>query len=332
MAQIIPFINTAHFILVLDQIVNILQTEIASQVLLAIESGKAQGTLTLDTQPLDGDNFTVHAKTYTLQSTLTNFDGNIQIGSTLADTQANIVSAFNLSGTAGVDYAALMTAHPTVDIADFINDKAILTAKTSGAAGNSIATTSSFSAPTNQFDAATLGNTRLGVDIDTDDFNFNVSKELFFPLDTLNELSIPLVNVKYDSSNFQDKTNKVDLRNEALYHIDIYVKKPSTDSVEGLTRASERVNFIVAQILYILKSPKYFNLGFEYEDAEGNLIKFIERRGFNTVSKLNPEDAGIPVENVLAARFVFEVKMIENLFDLQGNNLNLIYRNVSVKE
>lgn len=122
----------------------------------------AQGTLTMDTNPTDGDTMTVGSRTYTFEASLTDVDGNIQIGGTLADTKANLVAAFDLSGTAGTDYAASMTAHPSVDIAAFVGDDAVLTAHTPGAAGNSIATTETFTAVTNVFDAATLGTTTSG--------------------------------------------------------------------------------------------------------------------------------------------------------------------------
>jgi phage tail sheath gpL-like len=160
------------------------------------DQGKAQGTVTLDTQPTDGDTFTVDTKIYTLQSTLTNVDGNIQIGSTLAETQANIVNAFNLSGAAGVDYAANMTAHPTVDIAAFVTNAAVLTARIPGTAGNTIVTTETFTSPSNQFDAATLGTTTagsqasaagqisfVGTQVETQDYTLKIgSQEISFTL------------------------------------------------------------------------------------------------------------------------------------------------------
>lgn len=107
---------------------------------------------------------TVDAKVYTFQTTLTDVDGNIQIAGTLAGTKANLVAAFDLSGVAGTAYAASMTAHPTVDIAAFAGNDAVLTAKTGGVAGDTIATTETFFAGTNIFDGATLGTTTAGVD------------------------------------------------------------------------------------------------------------------------------------------------------------------------
>ena len=123
----------------------------------------AQGTLTMDTEPINGDTYTIDGKVYTFQTTLTDVDGNVNIGGTLAQAKLNLVAAMDRSGLAGTDYADLMTIHPSVDIAAFISDDAILTAKLGGAAGSLIATTESFDAVTNIFDAATLGATTEGV-------------------------------------------------------------------------------------------------------------------------------------------------------------------------
>lgn len=124
----------------------------------------AQGTLTMDTEPIDGDDYTIDAKTYTFQTTLTESDGNVNIGGSLAQAKLNLVAAMDKSGVDGTDYASAMTVHPTVDVAAFISDDAVLTAKVAGRAGNDIATTETFDEVTNVFDAATLGTTTLGED------------------------------------------------------------------------------------------------------------------------------------------------------------------------
>lgn len=124
----------------------------------------SQGILTMDLNPVDGDDMTVDGKVYTFQDTLLVGDGNIQIGGALPATQASLVAAFDLSGVAGVDYGVGTTAHPTVDISAFAADIATLTAKIPGAAGNAIATVESFTGVTNLFDADTLGTTRAGAD------------------------------------------------------------------------------------------------------------------------------------------------------------------------
>ena len=125
---------------------------------------QAQGTLTVDTQPSNGDTMTIDVKVYTFQTVLTDVDGNIEIGSDLATTQLNILNAINLTGTPGTGYAASMTIHPTVSAAAFAANDMVLTAKVGGSAGNTIATTETFTAGTNIFDAATLGTTTPGVD------------------------------------------------------------------------------------------------------------------------------------------------------------------------
>ena len=124
-------------------------------------------TLGTTTAGVDSDTMTVDAKVYTFQTVLTDVDGNVFIGASLAATKLNLVAAFDLSGVAGTDYATSMTAHPTVDIAAFIVNDAILTAKAPGTAGNTIATTETFTPVGNVFDAATLGTTTAGTVGDT---------------------------------------------------------------------------------------------------------------------------------------------------------------------
>lgn len=124
----------------------------------------SQGTLTMDTVPADGDTVTIDTKVYTFQTTLLVGDGNVAIGADLAASKVNLVAAINLTGTEGVEYGAGMTKHPTVSIATFVVNDAVLTAITPGAAGDTIATTETFTPVGNIFDAATLGTTRAGAD------------------------------------------------------------------------------------------------------------------------------------------------------------------------
>jgi Bacteriophage tail sheath protein len=124
----------------------------------------AQGTLTLPVLPADGDTMTIGGKKYTFQTTLTDGNGNIAIGS-LAATRANIVAAINLTGTPA-QYGASTTVHPTVSAA-IVTNTVVLTAKTPGTAGNSITTVETFTPATDVFDGPTLGTTRLGVDSPT---------------------------------------------------------------------------------------------------------------------------------------------------------------------
>ncbi len=137
----------------------------AGTTLFVKESGTpatAQGTLTMDTQPINGDTYKLDAKTYTFETSLTNVDGNVAIGGSLAQAKLNLVAAIDLSGTAGTDYATLMTRHTTVHVDPFISNDVIISARSGGTAGNSIATTETFDASTNIFDGAVLGTTTSG--------------------------------------------------------------------------------------------------------------------------------------------------------------------------
>lgn len=122
----------------------------------------SQGALTIDTQPIVGDTFTIGvgggSKTYTFVAEVdADTDGEIGIGADLAGAQGNIVAAIN--GTDGFN-----TAHTQVTAGTFALDNLIITAIVPGTPGDLIATTETFFAATNIFDAATLGTTTAGVD------------------------------------------------------------------------------------------------------------------------------------------------------------------------
>jgi hypothetical protein len=124
---------------------------------------KAQGTLTVDTNPVSGDTFTIGEKVFTIVPAGTaSGEGQVNRGGNVGTTQENIVAAIN--GTDGHN-----TPHPLVSAAAFGGDACVITALVGGVAGNSIATTQTFTAGSNVFDAATLGTTTAGVDCaDTD--------------------------------------------------------------------------------------------------------------------------------------------------------------------
>jgi len=139
----------------------------------------AQGTLTLDTNPTDGDTMTVDSTVYRFKDTMAQAN-DIKIGASLAATQASLIKTMLGTGTAGTDYyAGTTTPHATVrvrtpgtsgyeapaDVAFNANNELVFEAKTPGTAGNSIATTETFFAGTNVFDAATLGTTQAGTDV-----------------------------------------------------------------------------------------------------------------------------------------------------------------------
>ena len=115
-------------------------------------------TLTMDTQPTDGDKIVIGSRTYTWQTSLTNVDGNIWIGSNIAAAKNNLYYAIAASGgTPGTDYATAMTANTEVTVGYFNgSSQAVFTSILAGTAANSLASTETFTAGTNVFSAATL--------------------------------------------------------------------------------------------------------------------------------------------------------------------------------
>lgn len=98
----------------------------------------ATATLTLASNPVDGATITIGAKTYTIQATLTNVDGNVKRGATASDTIDNLIAAINLGAGSGTAYAAAMTTHPEVSAAAGAGDTMTLTALIFGDGANSI--------------------------------------------------------------------------------------------------------------------------------------------------------------------------------------------------
>ena len=88
------------------------------------------------TNPTDGQMIEICGKIYTFQATLTNFDGNIQIGASTAATLLNLQAGVNLGTGAGTAYAAAMTANPSCTVTAVSATNVICTANATGVAGN----------------------------------------------------------------------------------------------------------------------------------------------------------------------------------------------------
>jgi len=141
-------------------------------------SVRAVGYLSFTGNPANSDTVTIDAKVYTFQTTLTNVDGNVKIGATLKDTIANLFNAIGLAGgVPGTDYAAAMTAHPTVDAVDRSATVLMVRAKAGGTAGNALATTESGTATS--WGGATLSGGAAGTPLQQirytgESINFNI--------------------------------------------------------------------------------------------------------------------------------------------------------------
>lgn len=101
----------------------------------------AVGTLTSTGVFTDTQTVVVGGKTYTTQTTLTNVDGNVFIGADAATTLQNLYDAINLTGTAGTQYAAAMTANTRVKATAVTATTLVVKALTPGEVGNLIAST-----------------------------------------------------------------------------------------------------------------------------------------------------------------------------------------------
>jgi hypothetical protein len=107
----------------------------------------ATGVLTATASPANTETVIVGGKTYTFQTTLTDVDGNVNIGADAAGSLTNLIAAINLSNEgesavgAGTDYAAAMTKNAEVEA--FLTTATTMTVRayTPGSVGNLIAST-----------------------------------------------------------------------------------------------------------------------------------------------------------------------------------------------
>ena len=98
----------------------------------------SQATLTATGQPTNGATVTLGSKVYTFQTVLTNVDGNVFIGASLAITLANLLAAVNLSAGSGTLYAAATTAAPLALGLSSDATHFIAKARKRGIAGNNV--------------------------------------------------------------------------------------------------------------------------------------------------------------------------------------------------
>lgn len=127
---------------------------------------QATGTLTFTANPTNGETVTIDGQTYIFQTTLTNSAGNVLIGINASNSIQNLRNAINLGPGSGTLYANTTGLHNTVSASDAVNpDRLIVTAKSVGVAGNSLATTETLANAS--WAAATMAG---GTDADFDNF------------------------------------------------------------------------------------------------------------------------------------------------------------------
>jgi len=100
---------------------------------------RSKQTLTASTNFIADDTVTLDVKTYTYKAS-PSADGEVDVGTDLETSLANLLAAINLSGTGG-EYGASMTVHPTVTAISSNATTLVVAAKDATAAGDSIAST-----------------------------------------------------------------------------------------------------------------------------------------------------------------------------------------------
>ena len=100
----------------------------------------ATGTFT-DASVANAETVIVGGKTYTFETVLTNVDGNVALGADNTAALANLAAAIDVSGVAGTQYAAAMTANTQVLPVSSDATTLVVRAKIAGTLGNQIAST-----------------------------------------------------------------------------------------------------------------------------------------------------------------------------------------------
>jgi len=119
----------------------------------------------------------------------------------------------------------------------------------------------------------------------------------------------PIVNVWFDDDNFSMKDGSV-VKNqigEAKYNVDIYVSTPSSDNVaggynKGDVSSSKDLFRIIRLVRNILMHPDYTYL---------NLQGLVGRRRLQSIQTFQPQINDRPVQNVVASRLNFQVRIKE---------------------
>lgn len=210
----------------------------------------ADARLTLAANPTANDTVTVGTQTYTFVASLTTAD-DVLIGATADDSLDNLAAAINQSTGEGTLYGTGTVANTDASAESLGGQQMDATARTQGAAGNSIASTETFTDSGNVWDAATFTG---GADIPGPS-QFQYSD---LPGDTTTVLGIMLINRcrKTDSgpASFQASLDVAgdlaagtehSLTDTSSYVVDVFEEDPDTVAqltVNAVNNAQVRVN------------------------------------------------------------------------------------------
>lgn len=130
------------------------------------EGVAAQGTLTMATKPTADDTIVLNGTTLTFVAALTGAENELLIGANVAASKAALEAALVDRDNGGVLHSVTDATYAALEMTAiaFSGDDMVFTANVKGTAGNSLATTETFTDGTDSFDAVTLGTTTAGVD------------------------------------------------------------------------------------------------------------------------------------------------------------------------
>jgi len=181
----------------------------------------------------------------------------------------------------------------------------------------------------------TIHQQQLAIDAgkDPDLWKFDVYLESFSPLDGFkdNEEPFPVVNVWFESSNFDMKVGDVvkTQASDSSFNIDIYTSKPSTDIESGgYAKADEQtavdLHRVIRLVRNILMHPD--NAYLKLTEMVGLREKrMIWNRWISSIEKFQPQLGDRPVENVIAARMKLQVKFNENAISDEYQPLESVF-------
>ncbi len=154
---------------------------------------------------------------------------------------------------------------------------------------------------------------------DSDLWRFDVFSEKMNPFEVFqdDQDAFPVVNVWYDSSNFNPKDGDVlgRQKDDATYNIDVYATVPATDNPDGGHNPVDQssvlaLHRVVRLVRNIIMHPDntYLKLNQTVGSRTGNLVG---RRWIQSKEVFQPQIGDRPVQGVVACRVVLSVSFPE---------------------
>lgn len=129
----------------------------------------------------------------------------------------------------------------------------------------------------------------------------------------------PLVNVWYDSSDFDDAGSSVvnNQKTNSIFNVDVYACGISTETAEGHTPGDEdsalTLHRAIRLVRNILMAEEYTYLGFPRGKDQ-----FVWGRKVNAINIFQPSADDATMQNIIAARLAFRVTFTETSPQVEG--------------